>query len=97
MKQLIVTRHNGLVEYLKKEKIVGDDVEVIAHATPEVVTNRHVIGVLPHSLSCLTASFTEVPLSLPPELRGKELTAEDVRKYAGKPVTYIVRRREKND
>ncbi len=96
-KQLIVTRHNGLVEYLKQERIVGNDVEVIAHASPEVVTGRHVIGVLPHSLSCLTASFTEVPLSLPPELRGKELTAEDVRKYAGKPVTYIVRRREKND
>ena len=95
MKQLIVTRHNGLVEYLKEEGIVGDDVEVIAHATSEVVTNRHVIGVLPHSLSCLTASFTEVPLSLPPELRGKELTAGDVRKYAGKPVTYIVRRCER--
>jgi len=87
MKKLIVTR--------QEEGIVGDNVEVIAHASPETVTNRHVIGVLPHSLSCLTASFTEVPLSLPPELRGKELTAGDVRKYAGKPVTYIVRRCER--
>jgi len=95
MTQLIVTRHNGLVEYLKEEGIVGDNVEVIAHASPEAVTGRHVIGVLPHNLSCLTASFTEVPLSLPPGLRGKELTAGDVRKYAGKPATYIVRRREK--
>ncbi len=94
MKKLIVTRHNGLVEYLKEEKIVGDNVEVIAHASPEAVTGRHVIGVLPHSLSCLTASFTEIPLRLPPELRGKELTAEDVRKYAGKPVTYIVTKRK---
>ena len=94
-KKLIVTRHNGLVEYLKEEGIVGDNVEVIAHASPEIVKDRHVIGVLPHSLSCLTASFTEVPLRLPAELRGKELTAGDVRKYAGKPVTYIVRRCER--
>ena len=95
MEKLIVTRHNGLVEYLEQEGIVSDDVEVIAHANPEIVKDRHVIGVLPHSLSCLTASFTEVPLRLPPELRGKELTAGDVRKYAGKPVTYIVRKYEK--
>ena len=90
MKELIVTRHEGLVEYLKEEGIVGDDVEVISHATPETVTGRHVIGVLPHSLSCLTASFTEIPLKLPVELRGKELTADDVRRYASKAVTYKV-------
>ena len=96
-KTLIVTRHKGLVEYLREEGIVGDDIEVITHATAENVTGRHVIGVLPHSLSCLTASFTEVPLHLPPELRGVELTANDVRKYAGKPVTYIVRKKEESD
>lgn len=88
--KLIVTRHAGLVEYLKQEGIVGDNVEVVAHASPEVVRGRHVVGVLPHSLSCLTASFTEVPLKLPAELRGKELTADDVRRYAGKAVTYKV-------
>jgi len=92
MKKIIVTRHRGLVEYLKEEGIVGDDIEIISHATPENVRGRHVIGVLPHSLSCLTESFTEVPLRLPAELRGKELTANDVRKYAGNPVTYKVER-----
>ena len=90
MIDLIVTRHTGLVEYLKEEGVVGDDVEVVSHASPEAVENRHVCGVLPHSLSCLTTSFTEVPLQLPPDLRGKELTCEDVRKYASSPVTYEV-------
>jgi putative CRISPR-associated protein (TIGR02620 family) len=89
---LVVTRHPGLVEYLRELGIVSDTVEVITHATPEAVTGRHVCGVLPHSLSCLTASFTEIPLSLTPELRGVELDLETLRKIAGEPVTYKVER-----
>lgn len=88
--QLVITRHAALVEYLKEIKIVHPDVEVIEHATPEMVKDRDVFGVLPHSLSCLTTSFTEVPLVLPAELRGVELSIEDIRKYAKPPVTYIV-------
>jgi len=87
---LIVTRHPGLVEYLRELGLVAEGVEVIDHATPEKVAGRHVCGVLPHSLSCLTASFTEVPLTLPAELRGKELSLEQVRKYASARVTYRV-------
>jgi len=90
--EIIVTRHPGLVEYLAEIGLADADVEVISHATAETVTGKNVCGVLPHSLSCLCASFTEVPLSLPSELRGKELTCEDVRKYAGQAVTYVVSR-----
>lgn len=88
---LIVTRHPGLVEYLHELGMAAEGVEVIAHATPEKVAGRHVCGVLPHSLSCLAASFTEVPLALPAELRGAELSLEQVREYASAPVTYVVR------
>lgn len=88
--QLVITRHAALVEYLKEIKLVHPNVEVIEHATPEMVKDRVVFGVLPHSLSCLTTSFTEVPLVLPAELRGVELSIEDIRKYAKPPVTYIV-------
>ena len=87
---LIVTRHPGLVEYLIEAGVVSSNVEVITHASPQAITGRHVCGVLPHSLSCLTASFTEVPLRLTPELRGKELTVEDVRAIACPPVTYQI-------
>lgn len=90
MSTLIVTRHQGLVDYLVAKGFVGADVEVVEHASAEVVEGKHVWGVLPHSLSVLCASFTEIPLSLPAELRGKELTMEDMEKYAGKPVTYMV-------
>ena len=89
---LIVTRHAGLVEYLRESGLCGDDVTVVAHASPEVVAGRHVCGVLPHSLSCLCESFTEVPLRLPAELRGQELTLEQVRQFAQPAVTYVVTR-----
>jgi hypothetical protein len=94
---LIVTRHPALVDYLRELGMVTDTdgVEVIDHATPEAVKGRHVCGVLPHSLSCLTASFTEVPLRLTPELRGKELDLATLREIAEEPVTYVIRRQGK--
>lgn len=88
---LVVTRHPGLVEYLRELGLATEEVVVVSHATPETVAGKRVCGVLPHNLSCLCESFTEVPLTLPAELRGKELTLEQVRRYAGKPVTYTVR------
>jgi len=88
---LIVTRHQGLLALLQEKGLATDETVVVAHATAAEVTGKRVCGVLPHSLSCLCESFTEIPLSLPAELRGRELTAEEVRQYAGEPVTYIVR------
>ena len=90
MSTLIVTRHQGLVQYLIAKGFVPSDVEVVEHANAEVVNGKHVWGVLPHSLSVLCASFTEIPLSLPIELRGKELSMAEVEQYAGEPVTYVV-------
>ena len=94
MIDLVVTRHPGLVTYLQEEGFACTNTKVLAHANPTDVQGKHVCGVLPHSLSCLTASFTEVPLSLPAELRGKELSLEQVREYAGPVVTYVVLRPE---
>lgn len=90
MKALIITRHPALVAYLIAQGYVAADSVVIEHATPENVAGQHVWGVLPHSLSCLTKSFTEVPMSIPAEKRGVELTLDDMRAYAGEPVTYVV-------
>jgi len=87
--KLVITRHPALVQYLREIGIVGN-AEVIAHASPEMVTGREVVGILPHSLSCLTKTFTEVPLFVPAELRGIELTLEQVRLYAKPAVTYKV-------
>ena len=90
--EIVVTRHAALIEYLKEIGLATDETSVVSNATPDVVRGKNVFGVLPHSLSCLTATFTEVPLNLPPEMRGRELTIEDMREYSGDPVTYIVTR-----
>lgn len=87
---LVVTRHPALVEYLKEIGLADNQTKVVNHVTSDQVRNKHVCGVLPHSLSCLTRSFTEVPLAVPAELRGQELTLEQVREFAGEPVTYRV-------
>ena len=90
--EIVVTRHPSLVNYLEEMGLTSKNVQVLTHAGPDDVKGKDVCGVLPHSLSCLTASFTEVPLVLPAELRGTELTLEQIKRYAKPPVTYIVRR-----
>ena len=97
MEKVVVTRHRALVDYLIEEGIVSEDVPVLTHATMDDVRGKHVIGVLPLRLAAAAAVVTEVPLNLPPELRGKELTVEEVRRYAGPPVTYEVRRADPPD
>jgi putative CRISPR-associated protein (TIGR02620 family) len=88
---VIVTRHPGLINYLIELGLATTETKVIEHATPNDITNKHVCGVLPHSLSKLCTLFTEIPLNIPLELRGKELSTEQVRKYAGTPTTYSVK------
>lgn len=92
MIDLIVTRHQGLVDHLIAIGLAPEGVKVISHATAEDVTGKHVCGVLPHSLSCLTSLFTEVPLALTPEMRGLELDHSMVKAVAGEPVTYRIER-----
>lgn len=88
---LIVTRHPALVEYLVEIGVADEGTCVLEHATEGQVAGCHVAGVLPHSLSCHCASYTEVPLRLPAELRGQELSLEQVREFAREPVCYQVR------
>jgi hypothetical protein len=90
METVVVTRHAALVDYLKETGLCPVGTPVIEHASPEAITGKHVIGILPLSLAALAAKVTVVPLSLPPELRGVELTIEQVRQYAGSPETYRV-------
>lgn len=88
MEAVVVTRHPALVEYLRE---IGVKIEkVIDRATPEEVRGRHVYGVLPLHLAAEARLVTTVPLDVPAELRGQELTLEQVRQFAGAPRTYEV-------
>ena len=92
MNPIVVTRHPGLVTVLTERGLVPVGVSVIAHATPKDVQGMDVIGVLPLSLAALANSVTEVTLNLPLELRGKELTAEQIRSYMTGVTSYKVTR-----
>lgn len=90
---LVVTRHEELVVLLRERGIIsGDDIEVIEHATASDVRGRDVIGVLPLHLAALARSVTTVPMRIAAELRGRELTIEQVREFARAPETYRVTR-----
>ncbi len=88
---VVITRHRSLVQYLIEIGLITADTVVFGHADAAAVRGKHVIGVLPHKLSALALAYTEVPLEFPQELRGAELTLEQVRMYARKPRTYIVK------
>jgi hypothetical protein len=82
-----------LIDYLREQAVIpaGDgEVEVISHVTEHDVWDCDVVGVLPLRLAAAARTVTEVPLDLPQELRGEELTLEQVREYAGPPATYRV-------
>ena len=83
---VVVTRHKALVEFLIKRKMIGANTPIIAHATEKDVLGKDVIGVLPLRLAALAASVTEVPMDIPAELRGQELSLEQVEAFSGKPV-----------
>ena len=91
-KQPVITRHKALVAYLLDKDIIKEgEYKLIEHADYKDVEGQDVIGVLPLQLASYAKSVTEVPLKLTPEMRGKELTFEEVEKVAEKPMQYIVR------
>ena len=90
---VVVTRHKALVQFLVKRKMIGANTPIIAHAKAEDVLGKDVIGVLPLRLASLASSVTEVPMDIPAELRGQELSLEQVEAFSGEPVKYTVERR----
>ena len=86
---IIITKHKALVEFLR-EKGIALDAKVIEHATLDDIRGEHVVGVLPIHMAAEADRMTVIPLNLPPEARGRELTLDEVRRYAGPPATYKV-------
>jgi hypothetical protein len=93
-KIVVVTRHIALVQYLYYMDYIDDidDCIWLKHIeSPEKIRGKDVIGVLPLHLAVEARSVTEIPLDIPEDMRGKELTFYDVRMYAREPRTYVVK------
>jgi sensor domain CHASE-containing protein len=91
MINLIVARHFGLISLAREKKvIVGEVPTITGNAAKADVEGKFVFGILPLSLAAEAASVTELPLNLPFELRGKDLSADECRQYAGEPTEFVV-------
>lgn len=88
--KVLVTRHEALVEYFANMGITFD--KVIAHATPEDITGNDVWGVLPLHLASLADTVTTIDMTLPAEMRGKELSLTDIETYFTGMSTYQVKK-----
>ena len=85
---ILVTRHQALVEYFKEANIKFD--KVISYATEEEVRWNDVYGVLPLRLASFVNTVTTIDIDIPAEMRGKELSLEDIKKYGVNISTYKV-------
>lgn len=91
MKTIVITQHQALIDFLKEINLISEDFEVISHASPEEIRGNHVIGILPLHLAVEAEKVTTVPLNIPKELRGQELSLDQIREFAGNPRTFIVK------
>lgn len=90
---IVVTKYPAMVAYLQEKGILTGDFQVFEHVKHHTeVQGRDVIGVIPNYLGCHARTVMEIPLILPPELRGTVLDLEQIRKYAKPAVTYVINR-----
>ena len=87
---LIVTRHAAMKSFLIEKGVADESTPVLPHASAKDVEGKDVAGVLPIHLAAVTATFTTVELALPLEMRGKELTLADMKRYCRGLRTYII-------
>lgn len=101
-KTYFVTRHPGAVEWLRKEHPeLAETSEVVAHWTPvrTASLSQHdtVIGILPIDMAAAVcaagARFFALSLpNMPSEMRGRELTAQDMHQCGAEITEYKVTR-----
>jgi len=85
---VIVSRHLGAIEWLRRRGIIG---EIITHATPENIKGRIPVGTLPMHLAARVPEVwsLEIP-DVPPHRRGHDLTPEEMDRYGARLVRYSV-------
>jgi len=75
---LVVTRHQGLVDLARRMGLATDGCPVLAHASADDVRGKVVLGVLPLHLAAEAKAVVSIDLDLPLDLRGKDLSADEM-------------------
>jgi CRISPR-associated protein Csx16 len=95
MTTLFVSRHPGALEWAAEEGIAVD--KLVAHFDPDSIESGDVvIGTLPIHLAARVCEhgghYLHLSLELPPEWRGRELSAADLRVCGARLEEYTVYR-----
>lgn len=93
MTTFFVSRHPGALEWAAGEGLTVD--AVITHLDPETIQPGDVvIGTLPIHLAARVCErggrYLHLSLDLPPEQRGRELSATDLRRFGARLEEYRV-------
>ncbi len=94
MTSYFVTRHKGAVEWARQR---GIEAEHLEHLDPSQLSRGDVVlGTLPVSVVaevCLRgARYMHLTLDTPPQMRGKELTVQDMDEFGAKLEEFEVRK-----
>jgi CRISPR-associated protein Csx16 len=93
MTTLFITRHPGAIEWAARRGLHID--RQIAHLDPATIQPGDVvIGILPVNLAAEVCArggqFFNLSLDLPPDARGRELTADELERYGARLEKYSV-------
>jgi CRISPR-associated protein Csx16 len=93
MTTLFITRHPGAIEWAARRGLHID--RQIAHLDPATIQPGDVvIGILPVNLAAEVCArggqFFNLSLDLPPDARGRELTADELERYGARLEEYNV-------
>ena len=92
----IVTRHKGAVEWIREHYPIFNRFVVIPHITEEQVKGSIIIGTLPVNLAVLAKEYWHLSMMIPMEMRGKELTLEDMEEFGCQIVKYKIEKADQD-
>ena len=93
---VVVSDHKNLPEYLMMKDIIPlmNPSEYLVLGEDEVTEDKaylqNIIGSIPMRIAEKASSYTEVIIKVPPELKGKDLTLEEIDEYILPTKTYSV-------
>ncbi len=81
MEKIIITRHKGAVDWIKKHYPKFSVFKHLTHASEEDIEGNIIVGTLPVNLAVLSKEYWHLSMDIPAEFRGKELTIEDMESF----------------